>query len=88
MQHLIDLKIHNIIDQDSDANYDELVEELPQWQEELERLQKLRPVVSNHDSLKVKEIPSLQEQIKEQEGHHPEISSGVEQVGPRPCCLR
>jgi DNA repair protein RAD50 len=83
MQRLIAFKIHKIIDQDSDANYDELVEELPQWQEELERLQKLRPVVSNHNSLKVKEIPALQEQIKEQESDHPDISSGVEQVGPR-----
>ncbi len=61
------MKIHEVIDQDSDANYDELVEELPQWQEELDRLQKLRPVLSNHDSLKVKEIPALQDQIKEQE---------------------
>jgi pterin-4a-carbinolamine dehydratase len=75
------VKIHQIIDQDSDANYDELVEELPQWQDELERLQKLRPVLSNHDSLKSKEIPALQEQIKEEESHHPDISSEVEQVG-------
>jgi len=79
---LIALKIHKIIDQDSDANYDELVEELPQWQEELDHLQKLRPVLANHDSLKVKEIPALQEQIKEQESLHPDISSEVEQVSP------
>ncbi len=75
------MKIHEVIDQDSDANYDELVEELPQWQEELDRLQKLRPVLSNHDSLKVKEIPALQDQIKEQESLHPDISSEVEEVG-------
>ena len=42
-----------------------------------------RNVVSNHGSLKVKEIPALQEQIKEQESQHPEISSRVEQVGSR-----
>ena len=87
MQRLMALKIHEIIDQDSDENYDELVEELPQWQEELERLQKLRPVASNHDSLKAKEIPALQEQIMEQESHHPDISSEVEQVRPHFSCL-
>jgi pterin-4a-carbinolamine dehydratase len=81
LNHFTALKIHNIIDQDSDANHDELVEELQQWQEELDRLQKLRPMLSNHDSLKLKEIPALQEEIKEQESHHPDISSEVEQVG-------
>jgi len=72
--------MHGMIEQESDENYEELVEELPQWQDELERLQKLRPVQSNHDMLKLKEIPSLEEQIKQQESNYPEISSEVEQV--------
>jgi len=72
--------MHGMIEQESDENYEELVEELPQWQEELERLQKLRPVQVNHDALKVKEIPSLEEQIKQQESDYPEISSEVEKV--------
>jgi len=73
-------QIHKIIDQESDANYDELIEELPQWQEELERLQKLRPAQVTHDTLRAKDIPNLEEQIKEQESLHPEISLEVEQV--------
>lgn len=72
--------MHKIIDQESEANYDELVEELPQWQEELERLQKLRPVQVTQDTLRVKDIPNLEEKIKQQESLHPEISLEVEQV--------
>lgn len=79
--------MHGMIDQESDENYEEIVEELPQWQEELERLQKLRPVLANHDALKGKEIPSLEEQIKQQESAYPEISSEVEQVSSHFPCL-
>lgn len=57
-----------------------MIEELPQWQEELERLQKLRPAQVTHDTLRAKDIPNLEEQIKQQESLHPEISLEVEQV--------
>ncbi|KAF8134783.1 AAA domain-containing protein [Mycena galopus ATCC 62051] len=43
-------------------------EELKEWEEELSRLQKLRPVLASRDRLKDTEIPELEAKIKEQDG--------------------
>ena len=54
--------------------------ELAEWQAEMDRLQGLRPVQASRDRLKAKEIPLLEDQIKQQEDAHPEISQKAEKV--------
>ncbi|KAF8627436.1 hypothetical protein AX17_006250 [Amanita inopinata Kibby_2008] len=58
------------------ANEGELVE----WETELDRLQKLRPVQVLRDQTKLRDIPSLEEQIKKQEECLPQLSKEAEEV--------
>ncbi|KAF8967154.1 hypothetical protein BDZ97DRAFT_569966 [Flammula alnicola] len=57
-------------------------EELEEWQAELNRLQHFRPTQIARDQLK-QEIPRLEEEIKEKEGGHPDISLAAETVGEK-----
>lgn len=56
------------------------IADLKDWQDELERLQKLLPTQASRDRLKQTEIPTLEKQIKEQEDDIPSISEKAEQV--------
>ncbi|KAF8798951.1 hypothetical protein BYT27DRAFT_6885480 [Phlegmacium glaucopus] len=67
----------------SPAAIEENKAELVEWQAEMDRLQALRPVQASRDRLKAKDIPLLEEQIKEQEDAHPEISQKAEKIGER-----
>ncbi|KAJ3509992.1 hypothetical protein NLJ89_g4921 [Agrocybe chaxingu] len=71
------------IEKASEENIDVLMEELPDWESELDRLQKLRPISAARDALKATEIPQLEEEIKLKEAVHPEIGLDVEQIGER-----
>lgn len=71
------------MEKDADGDSEEIMNELTEWQEELDRLQKLRPVQLAHDIMKAKEIPTLEAEIKQQETSHPDISSEVEKVSPQ-----
>jgi hypothetical protein len=54
--------------------------DLEYWEGEVGRLQKLLPVQANRDALKAKEIPSLEQQIKEDENKVEEASALAEKV--------
>ncbi|CAA7261579.1 unnamed protein product [Cyclocybe aegerita] len=75
--------IQKTIEKASEENIDVLMEELPDWESELDRLQKLRPISAARDALTAKEIPQLEEEIKRKEAVHPEIGLEVEQIGER-----
>jgi len=64
----------------SPAAIEENKAELVEWQAEMDRLQALRPVQASRDRLKAKDIPLLEDQIKQQEDAHPEISQKAEKV--------
>lgn len=55
-------------------------EEMKEWEKELERLQNLMPVQASKDQIKLKELPALEEQIKDQEGSYPDLSHRAEEV--------
>lgn len=55
-------------------------EEMKEWETELERLQNLMPIQASKDQIKLKELPALEVQIKEQEGSYPDISHRAEEV--------
>lgn len=50
------------------------------WAEEHERLQKLRPIQSRLDTLKLKEIPAVEEQVAKAETAAMEMKEIAEQV--------
>ncbi|KAJ7935649.1 hypothetical protein B0H13DRAFT_485765 [Mycena leptocephala] len=52
--------------------------ELKEWEEEMARLQKLRPVLSSRDRLKDTEIPELEAKIKEQDAKIPVASAAAD----------
>ncbi|KAF8231720.1 hypothetical protein L208DRAFT_43628 [Tricholoma matsutake] len=54
--------------------------EMGQWEAELERLQKLMPVQASRDQIKLKELPALEKQLKEQEASYPDISHQAEEL--------
>lgn len=54
--------------------------EMGQWEAELERLQKLMPVQASRDQIKLKELPALEKQLKEQEASYPDISHQAEEA--------
>ncbi|KAF9013278.1 hypothetical protein BDQ17DRAFT_1386857 [Cyathus striatus] len=54
--------------------------ELKEWEEELERLQNLRPVRVARDQIKLKELPALEKQVKEEESSYPKISQEAEEA--------
>lgn len=58
----------------------ENVEEMKQWQDELDRLQKLMPTRASQTRLKDIELPALEKQIKEQEAVIPSLSERAEEV--------
>jgi DNA repair protein RAD50 len=58
----------------------ENTEEMKEWEDELERLQKLVPIQASRDRLKRNELPALEKQIKEQEAAIPAISKKAEEV--------
>jgi DNA repair protein RAD50 len=58
----------------------ENTEEMKEWEDELERLQKLVPIQASRDRLKRNELPALERQIKEQEAAIPAISNKAEKV--------
>ena len=64
----------------SPAAIEENKAELTEWQGEMDRLQALRPVQATRDRLKAKDIPLLEDQIKQEEDTHPEISQKAEKV--------
>ena len=64
----------------SPAAIEENKAELADWQTEMDRLQALLPLQASRDCLKAKEIPLLEDQIKQQEDIHPEISQKAEKV--------
>ncbi|KAJ7044129.1 hypothetical protein C8F04DRAFT_1228961 [Mycena alexandri] len=55
-----------------------LQEELKEWEGEMTRLQKLRPVLSSRDRLKATEIPELEAKIKAQDTKIPAASAAAE----------
>ncbi|KAJ7784558.1 hypothetical protein B0H16DRAFT_1492970 [Mycena metata] len=55
-----------------------LQEELKEWEGEMTRLQKLRPVLSSRDRLKDTEIPELEAKIKAQDAKIPAASAAAE----------
>jgi DNA repair protein RAD50 len=55
-------------------------EELKEWETEMARLQKLRPVLASRDRLKNTEIPELEVKIKEQDAKIPAASAAAESV--------
>jgi DNA repair protein RAD50 len=54
--------------------------ELEAWAEELGKLQNLQPIQLNANQLKTKDIPALEEQIREKESIHPDITQAAEAV--------
>jgi DNA repair protein RAD50 len=54
--------------------------EMGEWEGELERLQKFMPIQASRDQIKLKELPALEEQIKEHEASYPDISHRAEEV--------
>jgi DNA repair protein RAD50 len=58
----------------------ENTDEMNEWEEELERLQKMVPIQASRDRLKHTELPALERQIKEQESAIPSISQKAEEV--------
>ncbi|KAF9475656.1 hypothetical protein BDN70DRAFT_955105 [Pholiota conissans] len=58
----------------------ELESESEEWTLELRRLQSLRPAQISISQLKLKEIPSLEEQIKEKEEQHPDLTLAAEEA--------
>jgi DNA repair protein RAD50 len=64
----------------SPAEIAENKREMGEWEEELERLQKLMPIQASRDQIKLKELPALEEQIKAQEESYPDISHRAEEV--------
>jgi DNA repair protein RAD50 len=58
----------------------ENTDEMKEWEEELERLQKLVPTQASRDRLKGVELPALEKQIKEQEDTIPSFGEKAEKV--------
>ncbi|RDB18009.1 DNA repair protein rad50 [Hypsizygus marmoreus] len=54
--------------------------EMREWEEELERLQNLRPVQASRDQIKLKDLPALEKEIKEQEDAYSGISHETEEA--------
>ncbi|PFH54076.1 hypothetical protein AMATHDRAFT_852 [Amanita thiersii Skay4041] len=63
-------------------------EELEDWKNEVDRLQKLRPVQALRDQLKHRDIPSLEKEIQKQEEALPQISKETEEAQERLDILR
>ncbi|KIM89254.1 hypothetical protein PILCRDRAFT_218441 [Piloderma croceum F 1598] len=61
----------------------ENTEEMKEWEDELERLQKLVPIQASRDRLKRNELPALERQIKEQEAAIPAISHKAEEASDK-----
>lgn len=59
--------------------------ELKDWEEELDRLQKLLPIQVSRDRLKHTELPALEKQVKEQESAIPSFSAKAEEVDINTC---
>ncbi|KAF8195567.1 AAA domain-containing protein [Pholiota molesta] len=57
--------------------------ELEEWAEELGKLQNLQPIQLNANQLKTKDIPALEEQIREKESIHPDITQAAEAVAEK-----
>ncbi|KAJ6508778.1 hypothetical protein C8R45DRAFT_1050733 [Mycena sanguinolenta] len=60
-----------------------LQEELKEWEEEMTRLQNLRPVLASRDRLKDTEIPELEAKIKEQDAKIPDASAAAESLSEK-----
>ena len=58
----------------------ENTEEMKEWEDELNRLQRLMPTQASRDRLKNTELPELERQIKEQESTIPFMSEKAEEV--------
>ncbi|KAG6890641.1 hypothetical protein C0995_006617 [Termitomyces sp. Mi166 len=54
--------------------------EMKEWEEELERLQSLRPVEAACHQLKTKEIPALEKEINELEDSYPNLTREAEEA--------
>jgi DNA repair protein RAD50 len=65
----------------------ENTEEMTEWENELNRLQKLVPSQASRIRLKNTELPALERQIKEQEGEIPSISQKAEKVRCKHCSI-
>ncbi|KAK7048369.1 DNA repair protein rad50 [Favolaschia claudopus] len=61
------------------ANQDELKE----WEEEMARLQKLRPIAASRDRLKDTELPDTEARIKEQDAKIPELRVAAESASDK-----
>lgn len=57
-------------------------EELAEWEAEVDRLQKLRPVQVTRDRLKTVEVPTLEREIAEQESAVEAATSEADRVSP------
>ncbi|GLB38321.1 putative repair protein [Lyophyllum shimeji] len=55
-------------------------DEMRQWEEELERLQELRPVQAARDQMKTAELPALEREIRQQEDTYPDLRRAAEQA--------
>ncbi|KAL4258232.1 P-loop containing nucleoside triphosphate hydrolase [Pleurotus pulmonarius] len=54
--------------------------ETKDWEEELDRLQKLRPFEASRNRLKTEEVPALEAQIKEHDAAIPDLAKQVEEA--------
>ena len=74
------MQLQELMKKASPAAIAENKEEMKDWERELERLQNLMPIQASKDQIKLKELPALEEQIKEQEGSYPDLSHRAEEV--------
>jgi DNA repair protein RAD50 len=74
------LKMHELMKKASPEAITANQNEMTEWEEELERLQKLRPVQATKDKIKAADLPALEAQIKDEETSYPEISARSEEV--------
>lgn len=56
--------------------------EMGEWEVELSRLQKLLPIQTSRDQIKSRDLPALEQGIKEKEAAYPDISRQAEEVNP------
>ncbi|GJJ13191.1 hypothetical protein Clacol_007442 [Clathrus columnatus] len=82
------LQLKDQIKKTSQANVEDVNNELKEWETELARLQELLPIETARDRLKNVEIPALEQQKIAQEALLPEASTAVEKANEKVAEIR
>lgn len=80
--HLIEVfsQLQGILEKATAKSLEAIRDELEIWEDENRRVQALRPLHNAVTTSKTKEIPALEEQIREKEATHPDLANTADSV--------